>query len=221
MVHQVRSYVLRPGRITRLQLRSLEELTDRYCVGYREQPLNLAALFPEAETIILEIGFGMGMATAEIAEANPHVGYLGIEVFRAGVGKLLSEIERRGLSNVRIISHDAVDVCRVMIPDGSLDGVHLFFPDPWPKKRHHKRRLMQRPFVELLSAKLKQGGYLYTVSDWDDYAAQILKVCEDSPELRNEYAGYAPPRPWRPKTKFERKGIANHHSIREVYFTKL
>jgi tRNA (guanine-N7-)-methyltransferase len=221
MEYQLRSYVMRPGRITKLQQKSLETLTERYCLSYSEAELDPASLFLEAEKIVLEIGFGMGTATAEIASANPHCGYIGVEVFRAGVGKLLSEIEGRGLSNVRIIMHDAVEVVRSMLPEGRLDGVHIFFPDPWPKKRHHKRRLLQPPFVELLASKLRPGGYLYAVTDWDDYAEQILSVFTRCAHLQNVYDGYATPQDWRPQTKFERKGLTVDHSIHEIYFTKV
>jgi len=221
MDYQIRSYVIRPGRITKLQRGSLDRLSNRYCLTFGEELLDLDALFPDCERVVVEIGFGMGMATSEIAAANPGTGYLGIEVFRAGVGKLLSEIERRELTNVRIIAHDAVEVCRQMIPDGSLDGVHIFFPDPWPKKRHHKRRLVQPPFTSLISRKLKRGGYLYTVTDWDDYAEQILTVYSGCAELKNEYEGFAPSLRWRPQTKFERKGLAADHTIHEIYFTKV
>lgn len=221
MDYQVRSYVVRPGRITNLQKRSLETLADRYCLDAGGGEIDFSELFPNAARVVVEIGFGMGMATAEIAEANPDTGYLGIEVFRAGVGKLLSEIERRGLENIRIVAHDAAEVFRSMISDDSLDGVHIFFPDPWPKKRHHKRRLIQPPFVELLTRKLKPGGYVYTVTDWEDYAEQLLLVYGASPALRNPHHGYAPPLAWRPKTKFERKGLAANHSIHEVYCTKV
>ena len=221
MGYQIRSYVTRPGRITRLQRLSLEQLADRYCIAFRDGELDLHALFPTAKRIVMEIGFGMGVATAELAEANPDVGYLGIEVFRAGVGKLLSEIERRELANVRIIAHDAVEVCRQMVPPNGLDGVHLFFPDPWPKKRHHKRRLVQPPFAELVTSRLAPGGYIYAVTDWEDYADQILQVLGAQDGLRNGYSGFATPLEWRPQTKFERKGLAASHIIKEIYFTKV
>lgn len=221
MEHQLRSYVIRPGRITKLQQKSLETLTERYCVDFAESKLDPSSLFEGVAAVVLEIGFGMGTATAEIAQANPQTGYIGVEVFRAGVGKLLSEIERRELANVRIVMHDAVEVVRSMVPDESLDGAHLFFPDPWPKKRHHKRRLLQPPFVGLLAQKLKPGGYLYAVTDWDDYAEQMLQVFEGCAQLKNAYAGYAQPQSWRPQTKFERKGLTVDHTIHEIYFTKV
>lgn len=221
MGYQLRSYVVRPGRMTKLQRRSLEMLAERYCVAFREEELDPRLLFSDVSQIVFEIGFGMGATTAEIASANPKIGYIGTEVFRAGVGKLLSEIERRGLTNVRIVIHDAVEVVQHMFPDASLDGVHIFFPDPWPKKRHHKRRLLQSAFVELLSHKLRSGGYLYAVTDWDDYAKQILRVFTGCALLRNEYDGFAPPQPGRPQTKFERKGLAMGHTIQEIYFTKI
>ncbi len=221
MEHQLRSYVIRPGRITKLQQKSLETLAGRYTLEFEERPMDPAGLFAKVDSVVVEIGFGMGTATAEIAAANPGVGYIGIEVFRAGVGKLLSEIARRELLNVRIIMHDAVEVLRSMLPDSSIDGFHIFFPDPWPKKRHHKRRLIQPPFVELLADKLKPNGYAYTVTDWDDYAEQILRVFSGCRRLENSYEGYAQPQSWRPQTKFERKGLSVDHQIHEIYFTKV
>ncbi len=221
MRREIRSYVLRPGRITRLQQRSLESLSAAYCVPFGRAPLDLAALFPAHRRVVAEIGFGMGGATAAIAQSMPDTGFLGIEVFRAGVGKLLSEIERLGLGNVKILNHDAAEVFAWMIPGESLDGIHLFFPDPWPKKRHHKRRLLQPPFAGLLARALRKGGYLYVVTDWEDYALEILDVLSRLGPLANRYEeGFASPQDWRPTTTFERKGRAGNRAIRELYFTK-
>ncbi len=220
MNREIRSYVLRRGRMTSLQRRSLTTLRGSYCIPFSEERLDLAQLFPDHREVILEIGFGMGDATAQIAADRSSQGFLGVEVFEAGVGKLLSEIKRRELCNVRIIVHDACEVLRAMIPDGSLAGVHIFFPDPWPKNRHHKRRLIQPPFVRLVAEKLKRGGYLCVVTDWDDYAEQILAVLGAEPLLANRYDGYAQSQGWRPETSFERKGRKDSHLIREVYFVR-
>lgn len=220
MNRAIRSYVLRSGRMTSLQRRSLAELSERYCVPFSEEPLDLAELFPAHDEVAVEVGFGMGDATARIAAENPQIAYLGIEVYEAGVGKLLSRIERLGLANLRIISHDASEVLSSMIPDGSLGAIHLFFPDPWPKKRHHKRRLLKGPFIRLAAEKLRAGGYLYAVTDCEDYAEQMLAALEAEPLLKNRFEGWAPRQGWRPETSFERKARQQHHLVREVYFVR-
>jgi len=216
----IRSYVLRRGRMTSLQERSLANLSKSYCIPFSDARLDFAELFAGRSEVIVEIGFGMGDATAQIAAENPKQGFLGIEVFEAGVGKLLSEIERRELCNVKIVIHDAREVLAAMVPDASLAGVHIFFPDPWPKKRHHKRRLIQPSFTRLVAEKLRPGGYLYAVTDWEDYAEQILSVLGSEPLLANSHGGYATRREWRPETSFERKGQRKSHLIREVYFVR-
>jgi tRNA (guanine-N7-)-methyltransferase len=220
MVQPIRSYVVRPGRITNLQKRALDTLWERYCLPYVGEPVDLPALMPGFSRFIVEVGFGMGVATAELARARPETAFIGIEVFRAGIGKLLSEIDRLNLTNLHIIAHDAVEVFETMIPDNSLSGIHLFFPDPWPKKRHHKRRLVQPPFVNLAARKLERGGYFYVVTDWQEYAEEILTNLDAEPLLRNSYDGYSIPQSWRPETKFERKGLQDRRVIREVFFTK-
>jgi tRNA (guanine-N7-)-methyltransferase len=180
-------------------------------------------LFGNVHPVTVEIGFGMGIATAIIAERNPGKNYLGIEVFRPGVGRLLWEIGQRSLSNVRVIEHDAAEVLPCL-PPCSLAGIHLFFPDPWPKKRHHKRRLVSRPFTELLASRLEPAGYLYMVTDWEDYAFWALEELSRTPGLENPWAGgagggFAPPQAWRPETKFEKKGIEEARRVWELYFT--
>jgi len=214
---KIRSYVRRQGRMSDLQRKSYEALRDEYCIPFSESPINFAYLFPQCTQVVIEIGFGMGVTTAEIASDNPGTGYLGIEVHTPGVGKLLSEIRRRALENVRIVQHDAVEVMAGMIADSRVDGCHIFFPDPWPKKKHHKRRLIQPPFLSLLASKLKEGGYLYAVTDWEEYAEHILEAVSVSSEFENQFEGYAAPLSWRPKTKFEEKGLQKKHSIFEVY----
>ena len=224
---RVKSYVLRGGRLSKAQGRALALYRDTFCIPFQESLLDMNELYRNAiqdggePDIVVEIGFGMGDATAAIASEHPAKLYLGIEVFTAGVGKLLDEISKRNLANVRIIQHDAVEVLRYMIPDGTIAGLHVFFPDPWPKKKHHKRRLIQDAFAEMASHKLKNDGYIYVVTDWEEYAEQILAVLARTEGLHNPYAesaspGYAPPQPWRPNTKFERKGLDKRHTIREL-----
>ncbi|TCW60318.1 tRNA (guanosine(46)-N7)-methyltransferase TrmB [Treponema sp. J25] len=226
---RVRSFVLRAGRMTAAQERSYTELAPRYCIPYQKGPVDMASLFGNTNPVTIEIGFGMGDATARIAEAHRECNYLGIEVHRPGVGKLLWEIEQRHLENIRIIEHDAVEVLMDMIPDQSVAAFHIFFPDPWPKKRHHKRRLIQRPFTDLLVQKLKTGGYVYMTTDWEDYAYWALREFSATPGLLNPYwkageaeaeNGFARGQQWRPETKFERKGKAKDHRIWELYLIK-
>jgi tRNA (guanine-N7-)-methyltransferase len=186
--------------------------------------MNFATIFGNDNPVIVEIGFGMGEATALIAEKNPHKNYIGIEVHKPGLGRLLWEIEQKQLSNIRIIEHDAIAVFANMIPPDSLEGIHLFFPDPWPKKRHHKRRLVKRPFTGTLAAALKPQGYLYMVTDWEDYAQWALAELSATEGLVNtvlvldEGSGFAPPQEWRPNTAFEKKGLAKEHKVRELFF---
>jgi tRNA (guanine-N7-)-methyltransferase len=180
--------------------------------------LDFPSIFGNAAPVIIEIGFGMGIATAMIAQAMPAYNYLGIEVHRPGIGRLLWEIEHRALTNVRFIEYDAVEVLECMVPDHSVRGFHIFFPDPWPKKRHHKRRLMTRPFTNLLATKLAVSGYLYMVTDWVDYAEWAYNEISATPGLVNKFDGFAPPQEWRPQTKFEQKGLEQQHTIRELYF---
>jgi tRNA (guanine-N7-)-methyltransferase len=217
----LKSYALRAGRFTDAQKKAYASLSAGFLIPFSEEAekLDLRAVFGRDSRVTLEIGFGMGEATAAIAEANPDKDYLGIEVFRPGIGRLLWEMEKRSVSSIRIIQHDAA-AAEKMIPDNSLEAVHLFFPDPWPKKRHNKRRLVQRPFTETLARKLKAGGYLYMVTDWEDYALHALSELIATPPLRNAHEGFAPPAPWRPKTKFEQKGFTAGRAIYELFFVK-
>ena len=227
-VNIIKSYVLRAGRITDAQRRSYDSLSGRYTVPFTENLIDYSQIFGNGNPVIAEIGFGMGAATAVIAGENPEKNYIGIEVHKPGVGKLLWEIERRSLSNIKVIEHDAVEVFLKMFPPDSLEGIHLFFPDPWPKKRHHKRRLVTRPFTCTLAERLRPGGYLYMVTDWEDYAVWALEELGGTENLVNSYGGtggdtddgFAPPQSWRPRTKFEKKGIDKKHEVRELYFEK-
>ncbi|HEY9397791.1 MAG TPA: tRNA (guanosine(46)-N7)-methyltransferase TrmB [Burkholderiales bacterium] len=216
----VRSFVLRQGRVSNAQARAHETLMPVYGLPYTGRPLDLATVFGRDAPKILEIGFGMGETTATIAAANPDKDYLGIEVHTPGVGSLLKQIEEQGLRNLRVIQHDAVEVLQHMVPPESLDGVQIFFPDPWPKKRHHKRRLVQSPLIALLATKLKPGGTLHVATDWQDYAEQILAVLSAEPTLRNTAEAYAPRPAGRPQTKFESRGLRLGHGVWDIVFSK-
>ena len=202
----IRSYVLRQGRVSDAQRRAVDELFPRFGVPFQSTPIDLDRVFGRRAPKILEIGFGMGETTAVIAQAHPEIDYLGIEVHTPGVGALLKRIAALGLSNVRVIQHDAVEVLRQMIGPQTLDGVHVFFPDPWPKKRHHKRRLIQPPFVALLASRMKPGATLHLATDWEDYALQILEILSGEAALRNTAGGFAERPDSRPQTKFEDRG---------------
>lgn len=217
---EIRSYVLRATRMSKLQRRSYRELLPKYGIPYQDRELDLSSLFPGTVRCIAEIGFGMGEATVRLAAENPDTGYLGIEVHKPGVGKVMSEIDLRGLDNLRVVNHDAVEVFRTMIPQASLDGIHLFFPDPWPKKKHHKRRLLKEDFLKIIIPALKKGGYLYICTDWEEYAREILAACSAVEGISNGYKGFADSQKWRPRTKFEEKGIAQEHPIREILFRR-
>lgn len=216
----IRSFVLRTSRLSPAQRRACENLMPRYGVPYAPEPLDLAALFGRTAPKILEIGFGMGESTARIAAEHPENDYLGIEVHTPGVGNLLQVIAAQQLTNVRIVQHDAVEVLQHMIAPDSLDGAHVFFPDPWPKKRHHKRRLLQPPFVALLASRLKSGGYLHAATDWEEYAEQMLQVLNGEPLLENTADGYAPRPAYRPLTKFEQRGLKLGHAVRDIVFRR-
>jgi tRNA (guanine-N7-)-methyltransferase len=216
----IRSYVLRQGRVTDAQRRACETLLPRFGMPYSRVPLDLDRVFGRVAPRILEIGFGMGETTARIAAQRPEIDYLGTEVHTPGVGSLLNRIVELGLANVRVIQHDAVEVLEHMIAPESLDGVHIFFPDPWPKKRHHKRRLVQPPFVALLVSRIKAGAYVHVATDWQDYAQQIVEVLSDNPLLVNSSDGFAPRPAWRPETKFESRGLRLGHRAWDVVFRR-
>jgi tRNA (guanine-N7-)-methyltransferase len=218
----IRSYVLRGGRLGPGQQRALAELGPRFVLPYAPAPLDFEAVFGRRAPVLLEIGFGMGDATAQVAAAAPEHDLIGCEVHEAGVGALLKRIGEQGLPNVRILRHDAVEVLRDMVPPASLAGVHLWFPDPWHKKRHHKRRIVQPGFVDLVASRLAPGGYLHCATDWQPYAEQMLEVLSACPALANTAAGGYAPRPaWRPQTKFETRGLKLGHGVWDLVFTKL
>jgi tRNA (guanine-N7-)-methyltransferase len=216
----IRSYVLRAGRMGPGQQRALQELGPRFLLPYQEQPLDYPGVFGRQAPVVLEIGFGMGGATAEIARTLPGTDFIGCEVHEPGVGALLKRIGDENLANLRIVQHDAVEVLRHMVAPGSLAGVHIFFPDPWHKKRHNKRRLIQPPFVAELVTRIKPGGYLHCATDWEPYAQQMLEVLRAEPALRNTADGYAPKPAYRPLTKFEHRGLALGHGVWDLVFER-
>jgi tRNA (guanine-N7-)-methyltransferase len=216
----VRSYVLRGGRMGTGQQRALAELAPRWVLPYADAALDTAAVFGRRAPLVFEIGFGMGQATAAIAAAQPEIDFIGVEVHEAGVGALLQRIEADGLTNLRIVRHDAVEVLRSMIAPSSLAAVHIFFPDPWPKKRHWKRRLIQPPLVALVASRLATDGVLHCATDWQPYAEQMLEVLSAEPALANTAEGYAPKPGYRPETKFERRGLALGHGVWDLVFEK-
>jgi tRNA (guanine-N7-)-methyltransferase len=217
----IRSFVLRQGRVSNAQQRYFDEGLPRFGIPHATAMLDLTTVFGRAAPKFLEIGCGMGETTAIIAAAHPGNDYIGIEVHAPGVGSLLKEIATRELTNLKVVRHDAVEVVRDMIPPGSLAGIHIYFPDPWPKKRHHKRRLVQPPFVHELALRLAPGGYLHCATDWEEYAQQMLEVLGAEPLLANTSAGFAPRPDWRPQTKFETRGLKLGHGVWDVLFRRV
>ncbi|MDH2916691.1 MAG: tRNA (guanosine(46)-N7)-methyltransferase TrmB [Gallionella sp.] len=216
----IRSFVLRQGRVSVAQQRAIDTLLPRYGIPYNAHTLDLNLEFRRNAPKILEIGFGMGDSTATIAQTNPEIDYLALEVHTPGVGNLLKLIESENIENIRIMQHDAVEVLRDMIADASLDGVHIFFPDPWHKARHNKRRLIQSPFIAQLVQKIKPSGYLHVATDWQDYAEQVLRVFNAEPLLENTAADYAPRPSYRPLTKFEKRGLNLGHGVWDLVFRR-
>ena len=221
----IKSFVLRSGRITKLQQHALDNYSQFYCIPYdADKKLDFASLFVNRNSTVIEIGFGDGEATYHMAENNPGVNYLAMDVYPPGVGALLDVIHTKQLSNVRIMQHDAAEVVENMVQNSTVSGFHIFFPDPWQKKRHFKRRLINSTFVAILADKLKEGGYIYCVTDWEDYAHQMQDVLRGEKKLSSPFKGFAEKPndivPWRPQTKFERKGIAVGRTIFESYFIK-
>jgi tRNA (guanine-N7-)-methyltransferase len=228
----IKSYVKRAGRTTSGQAKAFAEFGPRFVLSYTAAPLDVATAFarqpgdtlatePAARPLVLEIGFGMGDATAHIAALMPEKNFLGCEVHEPGVGALLKHIGERGLTNIRILQHDAVEVLDHMLPEGCLDGIHVFFPDPWHKTKHHKRRLLQPLLVAKLAARLKPGGYLHCATDWEPYAQQMLEVLGAEPLLKNTAEGYAPRPEYRPLTKFEKRGLRLGHGVWDLVFQRI
>ena len=203
------------------QIRAYDDLLPRFGLEYQTQAFDFAQAFGRRAPLVLEIGFGMGETTARIAEATPATDFLGLEVHAPGVGALLKLIEEKKLGNLRVIRHDAVEVVQQMIAPASLAGIHVFFPDPWPKARHHKRRLIAPPFVALLASRLAPDGILHCATDWEDYAQQMLAVLSAEPLLTNTAAGFADRPDYRPLTKFEHRGLQLGHGVRDVIFRRL
>lgn len=218
---RLKSFVRRAGRTTDGQARAFAELGPLFLLPYRAEPLDLEAAFGRAAPTVLEIGFGMGEATAHIAALKPETNFLCCEVHEPGVGALLKRIGEQQLSNIRICAHDAVDVLDHMLVPGTLAGVHVFFPDPWHKKRHNKRRLIQPPLVRKLAERLAPGGYLHCATDWQPYAEQMLEVLAQEPLLRNTAAAYAPKPDYRPLTKFENRGLKLGHGVWDLVFVRV
>lgn len=219
----IRSFVLRQGRVSNAQLRYHAGMMAEIGVPYVAAPHDLATVFGRSAELapkIIEIGFGMGETSAAIAAANPDNDYLGIEVHTPGVGSLCKLVAEGGLVNLRIVQHDAVEVLRDMIQPEVLSGAHIFFPDPWPKARHHKRRLIQPPLVALLASRLKPGGYIHCATDWEEYAQQMLDVLSAEPLLENTAAGFAPRPDYRPLTKFEQRGLRLGHGVWDLVFRR-
>jgi tRNA (guanine-N7-)-methyltransferase len=216
----IKSFVNRRSHITQGQQEALDNWLKKWSIAYKPNLLDVPAAFDRVAPTILEIGFGMGETTEQIAIARPGDNFLGVEVFNAGVGALLKRIEGSGLHNIRIIQHDAVEVLRDMIAPESLAGVHIYFPDPWPKKRHHKRRLIQPPLIALLASRMASGSYIHCATDWEHYAMQMLEVLGGEPTLQNTCEGFAPRPDFRPLTKFENRGLRLGHGVWDLIFKK-
>lgn len=223
ILRRIRSFVRREGRLTPGQQRAMDALFPRFGIKAGSEPLDLDTIFGRSATRILEIGFGNGESLAEIARNHPENDYLGIEVHRPGVGHLLQLIEEQGLTNLRVMSEDAVEIMEKQIPDGSLDALYLFFPDPWHKKRHHKRRQVRPEWAQLVRRKLKLGGRLHMATDWENYAEQMLEVLSAAEGFKNtsESGGYVPKPDYRPETKFERRGLRLGHGVWDLVFEKV
>jgi tRNA (guanine-N7-)-methyltransferase len=217
---RIRSFVTRAGRLSTAQAKAIETLGPQFCIPYVKAPFNFDQAFGRAAPLILEIGFGMGDTTARIAAGMPEKNFIGVEVHTPGVGSLLKLIGEQGLTNLRLFQHDAVEVITNMVAPGSLAGVHVFFPDPWHKARHNKRRLIQGPFVSLLASRIAPGGYLHCATDWQEYAEQMLEVLGAEPTLENTADGYAPRPDYRPVTKFENRGLRLGHGVWDLVFRK-
>ncbi|ANB01689.1 tRNA (guanosine(46)-N7)-methyltransferase TrmB [Ectothiorhodospira sp. BSL-9] len=218
----IRSFVRREGRLTVGQQRALEFLWPRFGLEFTPEPLDLEALFGRRAPVTLEIGFGNGESLARMAADDPERDFIGVEVHRPGVGHLLQQVEDQDLTNVRVACHDAVEMLNRQIPPGSLDRIQIYFPDPWPKKRHHKRRLVQPAFVGLLASRLREGGILHLATDWEDYARHMLEVMQQAGDFTNQAAegGFSPRPSYRPLTKFEQRGQRLGHDVWDLVYER-
>jgi tRNA (guanine-N7-)-methyltransferase len=218
----IRSYILRQGRITAAQTKAIQENLKKHAIVFENQPIDFNDAFQNRSgELVLEIGFGMGTSTAEIAKANPNKNYIAIEVHSPGVGNLIKLIQENDIFNLKIIQHDAVEVLNTMIKNDSLDGIHIFFPDPWPKKRHHKRRLIQESFLKLMAQKIKQSGYLHIATDWEDYALWIIDLLDKETLLQKTSEDFFRKPDYRPLTKYENRGIKLGYKVWDLIYRRL
>ncbi len=215
----VRSYILRQGRLTKFQERGIKKFSSKYTVRFQKKLLNFDQVFPKKNKIILEIGFGMGDTTFKMAQEMPESNFLAIEVHSPGVGSLLNKINLSQLENLKIVQHDAIEVLNEMIPNKSLDGIHIFFPDPWPKKKHHKRRLLKNSFLKLMESKLSQSGYIHIATDWEAYASEIITLVEESKSYKISKRDLNEKPQSRPLTKYENRGIRLGHHVWDIIIT--
>ncbi|APC91138.1 MULTISPECIES: tRNA (guanosine(46)-N7)-methyltransferase TrmB [Francisella] len=221
-LRQIKSYVQRAGRVTKKQQQALDNYAANYLIEYaKDNKLDFAEIFANTNDVVLEIGFGMGGSLVEMALANPAKNYLGIEVHKAGVGNILYEIKNQNIPNLLVMSHDAIEILENMIKDQSLSNIQVYFPDPWHKKKHNKRRLVNQTNIELFAKKLKSGGVFHYASDWLPYAEEVLELFENDSKYRNLYNGFAPRPEWRPLTKFEKRGQNLEHPISDILFEKI
>ena len=217
----IKSYVLRSNTLDEGQRRLVCDQYENYCVGFHDGFIDPHSLFKDpSKEVIVEIGFGMGTSTQVIAQERDGYNYLCLEVYLQGFVKLLRDVSAKRLENIKLMRFNAVDVLERMIPPSSIAGFHIFFPDPWQKKRHHKRRLMNPAFLHLLAAKVRKGGYIYMVTDWEEYADEVLEISKNEALLSNPFGGFAPPVAWRPVTKFEQKGMESEHPINEIWLER-
>ena len=218
----IRSYILRQGRITAGQTKAIQENFQKYAVIFQNKLTNFSDLFKNKNSdLILEIGFGMGTSTAEIAKSNLNKNYIAIEVHSPGVGNLLKLIKESDISNLKIIQHDAVEVLNLMVKNNSLDGIHIFFPDPWPKKRHHKRRLIQSNLLKLIAQKIKKSGYLHIATDWEDYALWIIDLLDTEELLQKTSDDFFKKPDYRPLTKYENRGIKLGYRVWDMIYRRI
>jgi len=218
----IRSYILRQGRITAAQTKAIQDNFQKHAINFENKIINFGDIFKNKNSdLILEIGFGMGTSTAEIAKSNLNKNYVAIEVHSPGVGNLLKLIQEGDIRNLKIIQHDAVEVLNVMIKNDSLDGIHIFFPDPWPKKRHHKRRLIQSNLLKLIAQKIKKSGYLHIATDWEDYALWIIDLLDKEDSLEKTSDDFFKKPDYRPLTKYENRGIKLGYRVWDMIYSRI